>query len=87
MVGWTDREAFVIEKVFTPRKLQVARCIVTRQDTNGMSEAQRYTFEAPEFDAPAQRETIRQHKDGRWYSKGGSVFVVGMLSEYYDYSF
>lgn len=86
-VGWTDRHAFVIEKVCTPRKLQVARCLVTRLDKNGMSEAQQYAFEAPEFDAPAQRETIRQHKDGRWYSKGGSTFVVGLLSEYYDFSF
>jgi hypothetical protein len=87
-LGWTDRHAYTVIEVITPKHIRVQRDISTRVDSNGMSEAQEYEFTP---NPNGHVEEIRLCKDGHWYSKGGMkngrLFSVGYRDSYYDYSF
>lgn len=80
---WTDRNAYTIIEVRTPRKLIVQRDKATRTDSHGMSASQSYEFEP---DPEGEVKTIRLTKSG-WKTKHGEKFVIGHRSEYYDYSY
>ena len=57
----------------------------TRLDTNGMSDAQRYSYERNP-DAP--RETFTRRRDGSYrIAKGQSRLILGVRDKHYDYSF
>ncbi|MBK7864346.1 MAG: hypothetical protein IPJ65_38250 [Archangiaceae bacterium] len=85
---YSDRHAYTVVAVSPSGKAcTVRRDIVKRQDTAGMSECQTYTFEA---DPQGNTYDLRLNKKGQWVKKGqpkGNVFVMGLRSEYYDYSF
>jgi len=82
ILAWTDRYAATIVKV-TPQQIHVQRDIPTRVDTNGMSEAQEYTY-APNPEASI--EVFRATKRG-WRNRAGNGLLVGKREEYYDFSF
>ena len=82
---WTDRHAYTVVKVCTPRKVMVRRDTATRTDKNGWSEDQTYTFE-PGKEGYDEAVTLR--KDGKWRgSNGGSLFTLGRRDEYSDPNF
>ena len=58
----------------------------TRTDSNGMSDAQAYSF-APNPEGATYE--LRLNKKGKWAVKGSpdSIFGMGYRSEYHDYSF
>ena len=79
---WSDRHAATIVKV-TPTQVHVQRDKATRIDSNGMSEAQHYAYEA---DSSAPVEVFRRSKTGA-YKCNGSQLRIGTRDEYYDFSF
>lgn len=87
---WTDRLAVTIVEVSANgRRVVVQRDKATRTDSNGMSDAQSYTYE-PDTDAPRQTFTLR--KNGQWVRQGdnmgsGTKLSIGHRSHYHDYSF
>jgi len=85
-VCYSDREAYTIVEVLTPRKIIVQRDKATRTDSNGMSEMQKYNFES---DPNAPKVVVTKRKDGRWLRQktDHDVFVIGSRQEYYDFSF
>lgn len=81
---YSDRHAFTVEKVSPSGKTFWARRDkATRTDSNGMSEAQSYTFEP---DPTAVLVQVRLTKRG-WKAGSGDRFSLGTRREYHDYSF
>lgn len=85
----SDRHAYTIVEVVSEREIVVQRDIATRTDNRGMSDAQSYIFE-PNPDAP--RITLTKRSNGHWYAKGvrtteGSPYIIGVRTEYFDFSF
>ena len=85
---YSDRHAFSVIKIVSPKKIVVQRDKVTRTDSNGMSESQDYNFE-PNTEGMTATLTLR--KNGRWVVEGedlwsGSSFSIGNRSEYYDFT-
>lgn len=92
-VMWTDRHAYTVVAVLSPRKVVVQRDTATRTDRDPRTglpyygDSQSYDF-APDPDGRTVAVSLR--KDGRWRQvggSGGSVFVIGHRSEHFDYSF
>lgn len=86
---WTDRHAFTIIEVLSPKEIRVQQDFAERADANGMSESQEYTY-SPDPNGRTQLITLR--KNGAWVTKGkqmqnGTRFKLGVRMEYYDYSF
>lgn len=82
---FTDRHAYTIVEVMTPRYIVVQQDTATRLDKNGMSEAQDYTF-TPDPNGKRVAITLRKHNG--WVERGGRArFAIGERSEYHDYSF
>jgi hypothetical protein len=86
---YTDRHAYTIVEVVSPKEIVVQQDTAIRTDKNGMSESQDYRFEA---NPNAKRVTVTLRKNGRWVVKGesaknGTCYAVGGRSEYHDYSF
>lgn len=87
-IMWSDRQAYTVTEVLTPKRIVVQRDTVKRADDNGMSEIQNYVFSA---NPDGERVTLTLRSNGRWAeigvsSKGGG-WVVGVRSEYHDFSF
>lgn len=84
-VRWTDRRPYTVVEVKSDRRVVVKQDNWTRTDTNGMSDAQTYTFE-PNPDASPVVLSLR--KDGKWKMVGDTqVFVLGTRQMYYDFGF
>lgn len=86
---WTDRHAYTVTRVVSPRRVEVRQDLAIRVDENGMSDAQQYRYE-PDPEAPV--EVITKRKNGRWVRMGqptshGPVFILGTRDEHHDYSF
>jgi hypothetical protein len=86
---YSDRHAATIVQVLSPNKIVIQEDTATRTDTNGMSEAQSYSYTANQNGA---KHTVTLRKHGRWVMAGqsmrsGAVVRIGERSEYHDYSF
>lgn len=79
---WTDRKACTIVKV-TRTQVHVQEDIATRADSNGMSDAQDYTY-APNPAAPVL--VYRLNKRGAYKGPLGQL-RIGERCSYHDYSF
>jgi hypothetical protein len=84
----SDRHAYTVIEVLSPKKIRVQADKATRTDKNGMSEQQKYTF-APNPEGSVVTLTLR--KNGCWIAQGESIkgirYALGYRSEYHDYSF
>lgn len=85
---FSDRSACTIIEA-SDKMVVVQRDKVFRVDQNGMSESQQYDYER---DPDGVKSVFTLRKNGRWVlrgddMKGGTVLLVGVRSEYYDYSF
>jgi len=86
MAGWTDRHAATVIKR-TPKTVTVQQDKATRSDSNGMSDAQSYTYER-DPEGATYRFSLRAN--GTWRKVGDSDKGMRMVAgrrEYYDYSF
>lgn len=82
---WTDRRAGTIIKVSPSGKTVTLQYDISRRDdTNGMSESQRYTYTP---DPEGCTEVFRLNKAGSFRNKSGNGLMIGKREEYYDYSF
>jgi hypothetical protein len=86
---YTDRHAYTIVEVCNPKTIVVQQDKSIRTDNNGMSDSQSYRYEA---DPQGNKHALTLRKNGRWVKRGesmrdGRTFVIGLRSEYYDYSF
>ena len=86
---WSDRHAYTVVEVVTPKKVVVQQDKAKRTDKNYMSECQDYVF-TPDPEAPKKVLTLRL--DGKWREQGcskgnGNVFRFGHRNKYYDYTF
>lgn len=85
---WSDRHAYEVLRMVTPKMMVVRKLIPQRINVGEywMSDAQDYSFTSNP-DAP--EVTLRLHKNGRWYTSGGSTpfGITKEPHEYYDYSF
>lgn len=86
LLMWTDRHAVTVTRVSASGKtLWFKQDKATRTDDNGMSESQRYSYEA-DPDARERKATLR--KNGAWVeSRAGTRLRLGDRNEYRDYSF
>ena len=88
LILWSDRHAYTVVEVKSPRTIIVQRDNAKRTDNLGMSESQEYSY-TPNPNAPKEVFTFR--KNGRWVEKGKSIrnspLVLGIREEYYDYYF
>ena len=89
MLSWTDRTAAtIIEVSKSGKKIKIQEDKSTRTDSNGMSDAQAYSYETNP-NGSTREYSLR--KNGRWVRVGqpqtGSSLLVGHREEYYDYSF
>ena len=86
---WSDRHACTVVKVSPNGKsIVVQRDKAIRADSNGLSDAQSYSYEC---DPNGALYEFSLRKNGRWHLKGESVrgiscHVTGRY-EYYDFSF
>lgn len=86
---WTDRHAGTIVAIrFTKtgvlKEIDWQEDISTRNDLNGMSETQEYTY-IP--NPNAKIETFKAKKNGTFKSSSGFSIAIGTRQTYYDYSF
>jgi hypothetical protein len=102
---WKDRNAATVVAVRLKRdgsvkEIDIRGDIVTRTDSNGMSDAQSYTYAPAPEDVPAV--TWRLDGKGQWralhrdgvtgnlrmaHAKYGAKLALGVRDEFYDYSF
>lgn len=93
-LGWTDRHAWTIvavgkaDQFGRPRWVEATRDTATRTDSNGMSDAQSYSYTSNP-DGARTRFTLR--RNGRYVQVGdslsGYVLKLGARNAYHDYSF
>lgn len=92
-IFWTDRApgtVVEVERFKTGQRAGQVKAVLvtwdkaTRTDSNGMSDAQTYSYETV-WDGPRHRFTLR--KNGDWQSSRGGRIVIGYREKYYDYSF
>ena len=85
---WSDRQAYTIVEILSPKKIVVQRDTVKRADQNGMSDAQSYEY-TPNPEGYTRTITLR--KNGKWIGEGetlkGTPFALGYRREYHDFSF
>lgn len=86
---WSDRHAFTIVEIISPKEIKVQADTAVRVDKNGMSESQDYRFEP---NPNGRTEIVTLRKNGRWVTQGsamnnGTSWFIGDREEYYDYSF
>lgn len=86
VVHWTDRTAAtVVEVSKTGHKLVVQEDTATRTDSNGMSDAQSYSYER---NPDGRLYEATRRKDGSYRLKGGdSRVLLGHREKYRDFSF
>jgi hypothetical protein len=86
---WSDRHAYSVIDVISPREIVVQRDHAQRIDNYGMSDCQTWEYSNnPEGNIC----TLTLRKNGRWIRKGfgqknSSGWIVGKRDEHYDYSF
>lgn len=85
----SDRRAFTVVKVVSPRKVVVRRDTAKLVSGSSCSESQEYTF-LPDPNGAEYTVTLR--KNGAWVvegedMKGGTRFALGVRDEYSDPSF
>jgi hypothetical protein len=83
MCFWTDRTAGTVIKM-TACTVTVQEDKATRIDSNGMSDAQNYSYER---DPSGPVDVFRKTKRGWRSSKSGAYLVLGDRRKFYDYSF
>ena len=90
ILSWSDRHAGTIIEVANGGKtITVQEDLVTRMDSNGLSDAQSYDYERN----PNGSTTIfTLRKNGRWVTQGESMrggrgVSLGVRDHYFDYSF
>lgn len=85
---WTDRHAYTVTQVSSPKRIEVQQDTATRTDSDGMTDAQSYSY-APNPEGRKRVLTLR--KNGSWHEVGTTMsdtpFSVGTRREYHDYSF
>jgi hypothetical protein len=86
VVSWTDRHAAtIIEVSASGHKITVQYDTAVRTDSNGMSDAQSYEFAR---DERGRTQVFTRRKNGDYRIVGGSTrLLVGVRSQYHDYSF
>ncbi len=85
-VLYSDRQANTIIKVSsTGKTIWIQRDIVIRTDYNGMSDNQTYTY-FPDPEGVIQKCTIRKDGNFRTLGECGSLVLLDIKDEYYDYS-
>jgi hypothetical protein len=85
ILRWTDRSAGTVVWVSkTGKTIKVQDDKAIRADTNGMSEAQEYTYER---DETAPIRVFRLTKKGWRGQGGGPGLSLGFRRAYHDYSF
>lgn len=86
VLSWTDRRAATVIAVSpTGHRVTVRFDTATRTDSNGMSDAQSYSFE-PNPDGVER--TYSRRKDGAYREVGGDARVLfGGRDHYHDFSF
>lgn len=86
---WSDRHAYSVIDVISPREIVVQKDCATRIDNNGMSDSQTYEYSRnPEGNIAVL--TLR--KNNRWIRKGcgqknSSGWIVGKRDAHFDFSF
>ena len=88
-IYWTDRGAGTIVEVINAKTIRVKGDTATRTDSNGMSDAQSYTYEHATSPGSA---VYTKRKNGRWVKRGqemrgGQQIAIGYRDTHYDYSF
>lgn len=84
-IGWTDREAYTVIEVLSPKRIVIQRDRAIRVDQNGMSESQSYQFERNPL---GRTFIVTKRKDGKWkIQHTQQIVLLGVRMEYYDYSF
>lgn len=87
-LGWTDRHAYTVVEVQTPKRIVVQADNTKRTDKNGMSEMQVYEYTP---NPNAAKEVLTLRKNGRWIRQGESSkstsFALGFRKAYHDFSF
>jgi hypothetical protein len=81
---YSDRHAYTVCKVISPKLIAITRDIATRIDRNGQSESQEYRYETSYEHEPI---LLRKNIHGHWKMIGdpqGSTYVVGLRDEYED---
>jgi hypothetical protein len=89
LVMWSDRHAYTVVEVLSPKKIVVQQDIAERIDKNGCSENQKYQFNP---NPNASKQVFTKRKNGKWIKLGNdmsnsSPLILGWKDEYYDYTF
>lgn len=87
----SDRNAWTVIKVISPKRIVIQRDRSFRVDKNGMSDNQSWEFEP---DEQGMTRVITLRSDGRWReagstkgsTKGSTTYLVGSRDEFYDYT-
>ncbi len=88
-LGWSDRHAFTVIDILSPKEIVVQRDHAKRVDKNGMSDSQTWEYERnPE--GCIYHLTLR--KNGNWVQKGSrrknsDGWAIGRREEFFDFSF
>jgi len=85
---WSDRHAYTIVDIISPREIVVQRDIAIRADNRGMTDSQDWIYER---DPEGSKYTITLRKNGRWVKKGldmkSNGWLIGSREEYFDFTF
>lgn len=88
LMSYSDRYAYTITRIDPKgKKLWATQDIATRSDSNGMSDAQSYTYSR---DPERSEELFTLRKDGRWHqgkTLRGLTLCIGHRDAYHDFSF
>lgn len=87
-LSWTDRHPYTIIKIINATTIEVQADRYRRTDNHGMSEVQKYEYEA---DPEGSRDIVTLRKNGRWVRRGesskhGTAFAIGFRQKYHDFS-
>jgi hypothetical protein len=86
---WSDRHAFTVIDILSPKEIRVQKDRAIRVDNTGMSDSQKWEFQRnPE--GSIYHLTLR--KNGSWAQKGLSRknsdgWAIGRREEFFDFSF
>jgi len=86
-IMYSDRHAFTVIAVAPSGKTAIVqRDVAMRADSNGVCDAQSYTY-TPDPNGATRKISLR--KDGCWREVGqnGGSYLLGVRDEHYDYGF